>query len=167
MGSYTRGNLVTTNAQDDGLFFWFAQECKIQNGGSGYEPGQILSVVGGTLAAGDEAMQFRIDEVQRGVVTKVSLYYRGGYTAFPTPGAPGNSVATTVNAAGGTGARIKFPGADFMDFLDKYIIDLLRAMRDVGRNLNSQTLANRAFDDAVTNAQRRQAANNLGVKLPF
>jgi hypothetical protein len=76
-----------------------AVSATIGAGGSGYTLNDILTVSGGTLAAGGVAAQFRVTGVNAGAVTAVALEHKGEYTTTP-----GNPTSTTGGT--GTGATL-------------------------------------------------------------
>jgi hypothetical protein len=70
------------------------------SGGTGHAVNDILTAVGGTLAAGGTAATFMVKTVSAGVVTELAVVNPGSYTTLPA-----NPCATTTSGAG-TGATI-------------------------------------------------------------
>ena len=65
----------------------YASAATIASGGTGYNVGDILTVVGGTTSG---AVQFQVTGNSSGVITSVNRINNGQYTVLPT-----NPVATT------------------------------------------------------------------------
>lgn len=155
------GNIFTTTAAQDDGFLWNMMSGVTVHaagaGGTGYEVGQILTLVGGTFTT---VATFLVDSVgPLGQVLTVTLRTRGDYTALPS-----GAIQTTVDTGSGTGCRLRLPSTDYNTMAEKVLKNFGLTERDNWRARQREIV--RAAEATATNAQIRQAANVYNVTIP-
>ena len=121
--NFTSASHPTTGGSGTGATFQVTDveasyAAAVASGGNGYAVGNIITVSGGTLHAGDPAPQFLVTAVSGGVVTALRPYRSTRYDVMPT-----NPAATTGGA--GTGLTVNLsrfswthPGATSENYVD-------------------------------------------------
>lgn len=115
----------------------------IAAGGAGYNPADVLTLVGGTDLG--QAAQYRVDAVDGGGgVTAVSLLRATGYTAPPA-----NPVATTVVPPGGAGCTLTLTWTATTDYSQQDAAQLHLLDGAMGAGLTTLTSAGGGFTAAM------------------